>query len=139
MKVIGIQINSNEAVFVVLQLKSDGEIVQTNESAKYVIKDHTNSTQVRQFKDQITAAFDTIKPDKVGVIARIASGRALRASSPISFKLEGIIQLYEKIKVEFIWPQTISPFIRKNAPDFAPKNKYQEDALNLAFFLIKKS
>jgi hypothetical protein len=137
MKVIGIQIKSKEAILVVLEKDTTGNITQTNECAKFKIDDPTKPNQVKQFRDQTNAAFDSIGASQIGIVARNANGKGDRAPSPISFKLEGIIQLYDKIEVELVWKQTTSAYFKKNAKLTTPKNKYQEDALDVALYLIK--
>jgi len=137
MKAIGIQIKSKEAVLVVLEKDAAGNISQTNDSAKFGINDPTKPNQVKQFRDQINAAFDSIGASRIGVVARNANGKGQRAPSPVSFKLEGIIQLYDKIEVELVWKQTTNAYFKKNKKTSTPKNKYQEDAFDIAFYLIK--
>jgi len=136
MKAIGIQIKSTEAILVVLEKDASGNISQTNESAKFGIDDATNPIQVKQFRDQINAAFDSIGASRIGIVARNANGKGDRAPSPVSFKLEGIIQLYDNIEVELIWKQTTIAYFKKNTKTMIPKNKYQEDAFDVAFYLI---
>ena len=99
MKTIGIQIKSTEAIMVVLEKDEFGNTTQTNESAKFGINDPTKPNQVRQFRDQINTAFDLIGATRIGIVARNAKGKGDRAPSPVSFKLEGIIQLYDKIEI----------------------------------------
>lgn len=141
MKAIGIQIDADKLILVVLNKDGDGIITQTDECDKFNIADHTKSIQVQQFRDQVNAAFDMINPDCIGVKVRNAKAKSqgpVRAPSPISFKLEGIIQLYTKCNIDFIWPATISAF-KKKAGDFpAAKNKYQQDAFDMAYYLLSK-
>lgn len=137
MRVIGIQIKSKEAIFVVLEKDDAGNISQTNESAKFGIDDPTKPNQVKQFRDQINAAFDSIGAIRIGIVARNPNGKGDHAPSPVSFKLEGIIQLYDKIEIELVWKQTTIAYFKKNAKSAIPKNKYQEDAFDMAYYLIK--
>jgi hypothetical protein len=138
MKTLGIQIKSTEAILVVLKQDSSGTVVQTDESTKFEIVDIYDSKHVRRFRDQINVALDTIKPSKIGICKRNANGRGKMAPSPSSFKLEGIIQLYDKVDIEFVAPQTVQAFMKKNTCPINPKNKYQQDAFDLAYLLLKK-
>ena len=138
MKTIGMQIKSNEVILVVLEKDVAGKIIQTNESARYGIDDSTNSTQVKQFRDQINAAFDLVNPSRIGIVARNANGKGQRAPSPISFKLEGIIQLYEKVDIELVWPQTTVAYFKTHPKVEKSINKYQEDAFDLGYYLINQ-
>ena len=139
MKTVGIQIKSNEAILVVLEKDSTDSIIQTSESTKFSIGDPDNPGQVKQFRDQINTAFDSIKPSRIGIMARNAKAKGVMMPSPLSFKLEGIIQLYEKLDIEIIWPQTLTAYFKKHPQSMTPKNKYQADALDVAYYLINKN
>lgn len=138
MKTIGIQIKSAVAILVVLEKDATGNIMQTEESSKFKIDDPTNPNQVRQFRDQINAAFDLIGASRIGIVARNANGKGDRAPSPISFKLEGIIQLYDKVDIEQVWKQTTIAYFRKNEKTGSAKNRYQDDAYDVAYYLISQ-
>lgn len=138
MKTIGIQIKSSEAILVVLEKDINGVVSQTNESVKFGITDPTKGNQVKQFRDQINAAFDSIKPNKIAIVARNANAKGDRTPSPVSFKLEGIIQLYDKVDVELFYKITTMSFFKKNALTGKAKHKYQDDAYELAHYLISK-
>lgn len=138
MKVLGIQIKSTEAVLVVLVRQSDGSIVQTNECTKFGIADIYDSVQVRHFKEQVRVALDSIKPDRIGICKRNENGRGKMAPSPASFKLEGMFQLYDKVDILFVAPQTTAAFIKRTPCPLTPSKGYQGDALNVAFYLLSK-
>ena len=138
MKTIGIQIKSAEAILVVLEKDAAGNISQTNESAKFVIDDPTKPNQVRQYRDQINAAFDSIGASRIGIVARNANGKGLRAPSPISFMLEGVIMLYDKIDIEHVWEKTTIAHFKKNVKTGSAKNKYQNDAYDIAYYLMNQ-
>lgn len=141
MKVVGIQIEGNEIIAVVLEKSADGIIIQTDESNRFDVTDHTNSSQIQQFRDQLNSYLDSVNPSRIGIRmrnAKVKSSSKVRPPSPISFKLEGIIQLYEKIEIEFIWPQTITAFKKKNESSLLSNHKYQQEAFDIAYFLINK-
>lgn len=141
MKTIGIQIEGNEVIIVVLYQDTTGLITQTDECVRFNIADHTNSEQVQQFRDQVNSTFDLITPTIIGVKMRNAKAKErgkVRPPSPISFKLEGIIQLYLKCSIDFVWPQTITAFKKRNNDFPKAKNKYQQDAFDIAYYLITK-
>lgn len=124
MKAIGIQIDADEVILVVLNKDANGTITQTDECVRFNIADHTISAQVQQFRDQVNSAFDLITPTIIGIKMRNAKAKErgnVRPPSPISFKLEGIIQLYTKCNIDFVWPQTITAFKKKNATSQHPK------------------
>ncbi|MBL7839395.1 MAG: DUF3010 family protein [Cyclobacteriaceae bacterium] len=136
MKVLGIQIKSKEAILVILTQDGSGNIVQTDECTTFEITDIYNSNHVKQFRNQINIAFDTIKPHRIGICKRNENGKGMMAPSPVSFKLEGIIQLYDKIDVEFVAPQTTKAFLKKNTCSIVPSKKYQQDAFDVAYYLL---
>jgi hypothetical protein len=136
MKVLGIQLKSSEAILVVLKQDEEGAITQLSESTKFKIPDPTDSIQVRQFRDQVNTAFDSIAPDKIGVMARNYKAKGTRAPSAMSFKLEGIIQLNEKFAISFVWPQSIAAFYKKNQPVLSSNKKLEEDAFDVAYYLM---
>ncbi len=141
MKAIGIQIDADEAILVVLSKDANGTITQTDECVKFNIADHTISSQVQQFRDQVNSTFDLITPTIIGIKMRNAKAKErgnVRPPSPISFKLEGIIQLYSKCNIDFVWPQTITAFKKKNGNFPLSKNKYQQDAFDIAYYLLTK-
>jgi len=136
MKTIGVQIKSTEAIMVVLEKDVNGNISQTSESTKFHIDDPTKPYQVKQFRDQINSTFDSIGASRIGIVARNANGKGNRAPSPISFKLEGIIQLYEKINIEIVWKQTTIAFFKKNLKTSNAKHKYQASAFDVSYYLM---
>jgi hypothetical protein len=137
MKTIGVQLKGSEAIVVILEKDEVGNIEISKSSTKLKIDDHLNSDEVKQFKSQINSLFDTIQPIRIGVLARNPKGNGIHSPSPISFKLEGVIQLYEKVDIQFIWPQSLKPFLKKNTKSVIANYKYQEDALDVAYYLIK--
>lgn len=137
MKAIGIQLRSNEAIIVVLDQDESGSIFLTDESIKLKIDDHLKSEEIHQFRNQIFSLFDNLKPTSIGVIVRNSKGKGIHAPSPISFKLEGIIQLYDKLEIDFIWSTSIDAFLKKNPLTIKGKHNYQESALKLAYYLLK--
>lgn len=137
MKTIGIQIKSNEAILVVLEKDQEGNIKQLPESTKFKIDDPTNQDQVKQFKNQINTFFDSVKATRIGIVARNHNGKGKMTPSPTSFKLEGIIQLYENNSVEIIWKKTTDAFLNKNPKQLKAEKMYQVDAFDLAYYLIQ--
>jgi indole-3-glycerol phosphate synthase len=138
MKTLGIQIKTNEAIFVVLSSDSIGTVTQTDESTKFSLHNPEDSTQVKQFRDQINSAFDSINPDKIAIMARNANAKGRMTPSPISFKLEGIIQLYEKKEIQLISALTTNAYFKKHQQTIVPKNKYQQDAFDIAYYIMHK-
>ncbi|MCT4083749.1 DUF3010 family protein [Elizabethkingia anophelis] len=138
MKTIGIQIKSNEAIMVVLAKDTDGNITQMDTSAKFKIDDHMQQEQVRQFREQVSSFFDSVNPDKVGILVRNPNAKGQMTPSPISFKLEGIIQLNDKKEIGLIWKKTLNAFFKKNEKMMNAEKIYQSEAFDVAYYLINQ-
>ncbi|KQT24152.1 hypothetical protein ASG22_09050 [Chryseobacterium sp. Leaf405] len=138
MKTIGIQIKSNEVVMVVLSKDAQDNICETKESAKFKLDDPFEQIQVKQFRDQVNSFFDSVKADRIGIVARNPNGKGMRAPSPTSFKLEGLMQLYDKINIEIIWKKTTDAFFKKNDKSLSAEKIYQKEAFDLAYYLMIK-
>jgi hypothetical protein len=137
MNTIGIQLKGSEAILVVLAEDAEGNLEISKSSIKLKLDNHLNSDEVKQFRSQVSSLFDNLKPNKIGVLARNPKGNGVHSPSPISFKLEGVIQLYEKVEVEFIWPKSLQSFLKKNPKPISANFKYQDDALEVAYYLLK--
>ncbi len=136
MKTIGIDIDKKKAICVALEQDKDGNFNNITGSKKYFeVKDDRDANQLREFMNQLHSYFDSINPDKIAIITRQTKGRF--SASPFSFKLEGLIQLYSK-EIEFITPQALTSFFKKNELKLKPDFSYQEKAIKLADFLINK-
>lgn len=138
MKVVGIEIKSTEAILVVLERDGDGNITQSKECIKFGIKDSQDNNQVRQFMKQVKVSLNNINPDTIGLLARNGKAKGMMTPSPFSFKLEALFQLYDKKEVTFIWPQTISAFLKKNPRKIEPEKIYQDGAFNVAYYLLNQ-
>ncbi len=138
MKTIGIQIEGSTYIICVLEETSNG-IKLLKESKKLSLKDHLDSSELKNLQQEIFLTFDALQPDRIGVIARQPKARkGQNPPSALSFKLEGLIQLYANIEIEFVWPVSVSAFLKKNSSLGLEKFKYQEKAANLAHYLLKK-
>lgn len=135
MKVIGIDIDKSKAIFYVLEQNNDKSIASVSEGLKTLsLADDADNTQVRAFKTGIHDFFNQIKPQRIALLTRQSKGRFKAAS--VSFKIEGLIQCYEKIEVDFVSPQTVKAFIKKNPLTIELDFNYQEGAAQLASYLI---
>jgi len=135
MKVIAIDIDSSRVIIYAVELLDDGSISNvTGEFKSITIKDDYDNSEIREFQSTIHSFFDNINPTKIAVLKRMTKGKF--AASPVSFKLEGLIQCYQNCEVEFISPLTLTAYYKKNAFTIEPQNKYQTNAAKLAQYLI---
>jgi len=138
MKTIGIQIEGSTYIICVLEETSSG-IKLLGESKKLSLKDHLDCNEVKNLQQELFLTFDALQPDRIGYIARQHKvRRGQNPPSALSFKLEGLLQLYTKKDVEAIWPISVSSFLKKNPISGLSKYNYQEKATNLAYYLLKK-
>jgi len=137
MKTLGIDINGNTAVFCATE-ENGGIVDITGKMTKLELKDDESSQEVHEFVDVVHSHFNEMKFDKIGILKRAKSLKAKFPVSPISFKLEGLIQTYKDTEIQFIAPQSISAYYKKNQRVFNPKYAYQDSAANLAYYLLKK-
>jgi len=135
MKAIGIDIDKTKAIFYVLEKDASGNITNLTGAFKYVIlSNDTDNSAVRAFQSAVHAIFDDIHPDRIAILKRQTKGRFKAA--PLSFKVEGLIQCYEKLEIEFFPLITISTHFKKNNFDLQLEHNYQERAAELAYFLL---
>jgi len=135
MKVIALDIDSSRVIIYAIELLDDASISNvTGDFKSITIKDDYNNPEIREFQSTIHSFFDNLNPDKIGVLKRMTKGKF--AASPVSFKLEGLIQCYQKCEIQFISPLTLTAFYKKNTFTIKPQNKYQANAARLAQYLI---
>ena len=135
MKILGITLEANKAIFCALEKDAHNNIVELATSLKKLeLKDHLNSAEVRVLMTEIHDFFARENFDKIGIITRGTKGRF--AASPISFKIEGLIQAFPKTDVEFVAPVTSRAFYKKNENPIEPKYGYQKHACDLGVFLF---
>jgi len=137
MKTLGIDINGNTAVFCAIE-ENCGIFDITGKMTKLELKDDESSQEVHEFVDVVHSHFNEMQFDRIGILKRAKSLKAKFPVSPISFKLEGLIQTYKESEIKFIAPQTISAYFKKKERVFKPKFAYQESAANLAYYLLEK-
>jgi len=136
MKTIGIEISNKKVICVVLSKHEDKSYVNlTGKQKSFELNDDRNGEELKKFMDKLHSHFDSINPDKIGVVTRQTKGKF--AASPISFKIEGLIQLYKNGEIDFVTPQALTAYFKKNELSLELDHKYQEKAMKLAVFLGK--
>jgi hypothetical protein len=135
MKVIGIEIDKIKAIFYVLKIDKAGHITNlTGDFKQLTLKNDTENSNVREFQSTVHAFFDEIKPDRIAILKRQTKGRF--KSAPLSFKIEGLIQCYQKIEIEFVHPMLITNYYKKNDFNYPLEYEYQEPAAKLAYYVL---
>ena len=134
MVVCGIEIAGSKAIFTILK-KGNGDIQDiTGNFKKLQLENDENCNEVRSFNSTIKSLFDNFSPEKIGIIKRNKYGRF--SGSAISFKIEGLIQIYEKNNIELISLPTLKKFQKEKSLVLIPKCKYQEKSCLLAHYLL---
>ena len=136
MKVIGIDIQNKRVVCFAMEKERESYSNQNN-GFKYIeLKDDRDNNELRDFPNSLFTFFNEVKPDKIAIIARQTKGKF--AASSVSFKLEGLIQCYKEVNVEFVTKQALAAYYKKNELAITFDNAYQENAAKLAFLLLNK-
>lgn len=137
MKAIGIEIDKKRAICFALEKDNQRTYINLTGKFKYLeIQDDQDNGEIKDFQSTIHTFFTNINPDALAIITRQTKGKF--TSSPFSFKLEGLIQCYDKVDVEFISPQTLTSFYKKNPMTIPFDNNYQENAVRLANYLLNR-
>jgi uncharacterized protein (DUF1330 family) len=136
MKVIGIEIDKSKVIFYAIEVDG-GEIINlTGDFKSLALKNDTDNVEVINFKETVHTFFDDINPDMIAIVARQTKGRF--KSSTISFKLEGLLQIYDKIGIEFVSPQKLTAYYKNHPFPIAVQHSYQENAAKLAYYLLNR-
>ena len=137
MKVIGIEISKKRAICFALEKDKQGTYINLTGKFKYLeIIDDQYNKEIIDFQSTIHTFFNNINSDAIAIITRQTKGRFF--SSPFSFKLEGLIQCYDQIDIEFISPKTLTTFYKKNPMTIPYDNNYQENAARLSNYLLNR-
>ena len=137
MRVLGVEISGREVRLGALE---EIDSVISNCTGKYkpvYLENDDSAENVILFKTTLHAIFDGYNPDVIVIKYRNPNGKGKHAPSPISFKIEGLIQIYDKSQICFTKPQTISAFYKKNALEIVVDYNYQEDAIKLSHHYLK--
>jgi hypothetical protein len=136
MIVCGIQLAGSEARLVILDGTKASYSYVAVRPAKLQVADDEKPEEVRAFQAAIYAFLRENHVERVVIKKRARSGD--RAGGPVSFKLEGLVQLYPDAEIVLVAPQTIAAAKRHHAPTVPPNiHKYQEDAFETAFAALE--
>ena len=116
MKVCGIEIGGSTASIVVLDGAADDFRIVDTGISKLEINNSESTKDVCSFYESFLSFVRKHKVEKIGIKKRSPKTKGKYASGPITFKLEGLIQLNKDAEVILISPNTISAKIRKKPP-----------------------
>ena len=134
-RICGIDLDKNEARFVVLDGHTQSFELITTDIARLVLADPKSQNEVRVFRDRIQKFFDDNGVETVGIRERLSKGRM--KGGTITFKLEGLIQTCRQ-KVVLISPATIRKALSAANIEFSelPISKFQHEAYGAAYCLL---
>lgn len=132
MKTVGIEIKGSTVYFYAL-LKDPTYHEITGNFTKIELSETFNNLEVKEFQRTVFSFFDSLSPDRIAILKRNHKGQ--QSASPLSFKLEGLIQCYSPLEVEFFHPLTMQSYYKKNEFPLTIKYKYQDKAAHLAFYI----
>jgi Protein of unknown function (DUF3010) len=134
-RICGIDLDKNEARFVVLGGHAGSFELIATDVVRLGLADPKSQSEVRQFRTQVQAFFDDNGIELVGIRERLSKGRM--KGGTITFKLEGLIQTCRQ-QVVLIPPATIRKAISTANIEFSelPIAKFQHEAYAAAYCLM---
>jgi hypothetical protein len=140
MRVCGVELVGNEAIIAIMQLKDglyDVPVVRAN---KFSLVDAINTVPLKKFQSDFKQLMTDYKVDTVIIKQRELKGKY--AGSPLSFKIEGALQLLADVNVHVISPAYIKEGLAKaqNTPTAVELGlkRFQEHAMLSAFGYLEQ-
>lgn len=108
-----------------------------NATKKIALDDDEDAASVKAFAAQMAAFVKANAITRIVIKKRSKKGEF--AGGPITFKIEGLIQLLDDCEVQLLSPQTLNAQYKKHAFDLpASLNKYQHEAFKAACAALLK-
>jgi len=140
MRVCGVELIGNEAIIAIMQLKGglyDVPVVRAN---KFNLMDAINTVPLKKFQSDFKQLMIDYKVDTVVIKQRELKGKF--AGSPLSFKIEGALQLLSDVNVHVISSSYIKDGLSgaQNTPTAVELGlkKFQEQAMLTAFGYLEQ-
>lgn len=127
MTICGIELKGSEALLALASLDAGQPVHMATTIKKIGIEDDEDAAQVRDFAARVQAFVGEHGVTHVAIKKRSKKGDF--AGGPVTFKLEGLLQMLQGCEVHLVSPQTIAAQGKKH--DFTPPaglNKYQHEA-----------
>ena len=136
-RICGIEIKGSEAIMVVMECGNDGCSFVDIETRKIKLANHESVASIQSFHDAIV---NFTKDNRINLyIIKKRAKRGPMAGGPLSFKIEGIVQLNGIADVIFLSGQAIAASEKKE-PFEVPEElkKYQHNAYLVASLYVRK-
>ena len=126
MKVCGIELKSNQVILTVLEKQDDDIVIYVDLKIKKIsLEDDECNESVKVFFSQINTFLEENKIEKIFIKKRAKKGNF--AGGPVTFKMEGLMQMNFICGVDLIPAATVNSYEKKNTIDFPSSlKKYQE-------------
>lgn len=134
MKVLGLEIEGGRVNFIGLESDSTNILDISSIPKSLTLGDDKDFDVVRRFKGVLHDLFSAFSPDIIGVYFKPSSGKF--SASPVTYKIEGLIQLYERKSMRFVDPRSIAALKKKKGYEAKCQFSYQQKAADVAYFLI---
>ena len=137
MTICGIDIKGSEAIFALATQGASGLEHVALATKKIALDDDEDAASVKAFAAQVAAFVKANSITRLAIKKRSKKGEF--AGGPITFKIEGILQLLDSCEVQLISPQTLNAQFKKHGVELpASLNKYQHDAFKAACSALLK-
>ncbi|MET1077736.1 MAG: DUF3010 family protein [Pseudomonas sp.] len=127
MALCGVEIKANEAVLALVQRQASELQHLPVPTKKIALEDDEQAQSVKAFRTALETFVQAHQVTQIAIKKRSKKGEF--AGGPVTFKIEGIIQLLDDCEVSLLSPQSISATQKKqqfSLPDSL--NKYQHEA-----------
>ena len=131
----GIEISGRRAIFVFLRLQGQEILDVTGKRTQITIKNEDDPGEIRRFYQAGQTFFEQMQPHRIAIIQRKKHGHF--ASGGITFKLEGLLQLYPRTDVAIVPPAALRQFAKDHRPVLTPRFSYQKNAYLMARYLLQ--
>ncbi|MAD42009.1 MAG: hypothetical protein CL623_06415 [Arcobacter sp.] len=138
MKVCAVELKSNYTVLTLVDYSSDDIIDYIDLKIKKItLEDDEDKNSVLKYLDEINSFFKNNNVEKILIKKRSKKGAF--SGGAVSFKMEGLIQIYSDVEVKLVTSQSISSYEKKNNIIFPSElKKYQEQSfLTILAYLCK--
>jgi len=99
------------------------------------LNDSNNQADIKSFSRIINSFLAANNFDSIGIKARATKGKFARGAT--SFKMEGLIQ-NKDFPISIIKESTMKAKLKDTAVAFTEVNKYQIEAMKIAYYLLLK-
>jgi len=125
LKVCGIELKSNQVILTVLEKQDDDIVIYVDLKIKKIsLEDDECNESVKLFFSQVNSFLEENQIQKIFIKKRAKKGNF--AGGPVTFKMEGLMQMNFICEVDLIAAATVNSYEKKNSIEFPSElKKYQ--------------